>query len=239
MRPTPEPPQIALRLNPEVSANTHPHIATGHGGAKFGLTAEHVADTAGAPTDYPNLRFAGIHLHIGSQLRDTAATIQAIQAALALIEPYPDMRTINIGGGMPARYRPDEPLPDIASFADALKTLLKDYTVLLEPGRSIIADAGLLVASTLYVKEQAGQTFVITDASMAELIRPALYQAHHEIIPVDDPGGAALRPAQVVGPVCETADVLGHDVMLPTDAPARCAGDPHRRGLWHGHGEQL
>ena len=210
------PVRIALRLNPQVTADTHPYIATGHGGAKFGLTAEAITHLLAHQEDYPHLDFAGIHLHIGSQLHDTAATQQAVQAALALIAPYPSIRTVNIGGGLPVAYSADEHIPDWSAFAATLKPLLRGYEVLLEPGRSIIADAGILVAKVLYIKKQAGQTFYITDGSMAELIRPALYQAHHEIVPVN-----TLHPAEtevkanIVGPVCETADVLGRDVSLP------------------------
>ncbi len=212
-------PYIALRFNPNVTASTHPHIATGHGGAKFGLTAEVIRDLLQRQADFPNVRFAGIHIHIGSQLHDTAATQQAVEAALELIAPYPDIRTVNIGGGLPVAYFPDETIPSWTAFADTLTPLLRGYTVLLEPGRSIIADAGMLVTTTLYTKHQAGQTFIITDASMAELIRPALYQAHHEIVPVIEPQDAVRVPAQVVGPVCETTDVLGRDVSLPRVSP--------------------
>jgi diaminopimelate decarboxylase len=169
--------------------------------------------------DFPHIQFAGIHIHIGSQLRDTEATLRAIEAALALIRPYPAMRTVNIGGGLPVVYQAGDPAPDLAAFAEALRPLLKGYRVLLEPGRSIIADAGLLIATTLYVKQQAGQRFVISDASMTELIRPALYQAQHTILPVRDTEFTASSPAQVVGPVCETTDVLGRNVPLPSIAP--------------------
>jgi diaminopimelate decarboxylase len=224
------PARVALRLNPEVTANTHPYIATGHGGAKFGLTAEATADLLACQSDYPNIHFEGIHIHIGSQLHDTEATTWAVQAALDLIAPYPHIRTVNIGGGLPVAYRPDETVPSYEDFARRLTPLLKGYDVLLEPGRSIIADAGMLVVTVLYVKQQAGQTFMITDGSMAELIRPALYQAQHEIVPVNLPhpqplstNGEGLqrqeRAVHVVGPVCETADVLGRDVALPEVQP--------------------
>jgi diaminopimelate decarboxylase len=213
------PPRVALRFNPDITASTHPHIATGHGGAKFGLTAEVIRDLLNRQQDYPHIQFMGIHIHIGSQLHDTDATRRAVEAALELIAPYPHLRTVNIGGGLPVAYHPAEEIPSWEDFAQTLAPLLKDYTVLLEPGRSIIADAGILVVTTLYVKQQAGQTFIVIDGSMAELIRPALYQAHHEIIPVIEPDGDERRPAQVVGPVCETTDVLGRDVMLPVIAP--------------------
>ena len=214
--------RVALRLNPEVTANTHPYIATGHGGAKFGLTAQIVRDLLARRDSYPYLQFAGIHVHIGSQLHDVEATVAAVRMALDLIAPYPDIRTVNIGGGLPVAYQPDEVIPPFEDFAAALRPLLEGYTVLLEPGRSIIADAGIFVATTLYVKQQAAQSFLITDGSMAELIRPALYGAAHEVVPVIRDSAAAPRVYQVVGPVCETADVLARDVSLPPLGP----GDP-------------
>ncbi len=212
--------RIAPRLNPQVTANTHPYIATGHGGAKFGLTADDVRALLEDRRAYPRLRFAGMHVHIGSQLHDPDATRTAIAAALALAADYPTLTTLNIGGGFPVAYRPDEPLPPVEEFARAVLPLLQGRDLILEPGRVIIADAGLLVTRVLYVKEQGGERFIIVDASMTELIRPALYQAHHEIIPLHD--GAEVgprRPVNIVGPVCETADVLGRAVMLPPLQP--------------------
>ena len=207
--------RVALRLNPEVTANTHPYIATGHGAAKFGLTAETIQHLLAHQDDYPHLEFAGIHLHIGSQLGDTDATQQAVQKALELIEPYPTIRTVNMGGGIPVSYKIGEEIPSLDDFVAMLKPLLKDYSVLLEPGRSIIADAGVLVTQILYVKQQAGQTFYITDASMSELIRPALYRTYHEVVPVYKRLDAPELLANIAGPVCETTDMLAHDRMLP------------------------
>src|SRR5690606_35256824 len=131
--------------------------------------------------DWANLNFAGLHVHVGSQLGDTNATTKGIEAALELIQPYEHMRTLNIGGGMPAAYTRGD-LPSVDDFANAVTPLLKDYEIILEPGRSIIADAGVLMTRILYIKQQAGQHFYIVDGSMTELIRPMLYQAHHEII---------------------------------------------------------
>lgn len=212
--------RVALRLNPDIPANTHRYIATGHKGAKFGLSVETVRDTLGHRDAYPHINIEAIHIHIGSQLHDTQATQQAIEVVLELIAPYPDIRTINIGGGLGVAYSPEETVPSWESFAAALVPLLKGYKVMLEPGRSIIADAGILVTSVLYTKQQAGQNFLITDASMAELIRPALYEAHHEIVPVMQPPVNHADPYEVVGPVCETTDVLGHQVSsLPKMQP--------------------
>lgn len=213
------PVQVALRLNPEVTANTHPYIATGHGGAKFGMTAEVIRGILADQVAYPYLNFAGIHIHIGSNLMDTEATGKALLAARELAEPYPQIQTLNIGGGIPVPYRAGEDLPDIHAFAQVVKSLIGDYQILLEPGRSIIADAGVLIANILYVKHQAAQTFYITDASMTELIRPALYQAHHEIVPLHLQPEANKGPVNVVGPVCETADVLGRDILIQPMQP--------------------
>lgn len=206
--------RVALRLNPDVTANTHRHIATGHGKAKFGLTADAARYVLAHQDEFPNLDFKGIHIHIGSQLHDADATQAAIRAALDLIQPYPTITTVDIGGGLPVAYAPDEVLPSIESFAASILPLLDGYEVILEPGRAIIADAGVLIARVQYVKDQGGAKFAILDAGMTELIRPALYEAHHEIVPLLEKSGE-VEAVQVVGPVCETTDVLGRDVRLP------------------------
>lgn len=202
--------QVALRFNPEVDAKTHPQISTGHGGAKFGLTARATVDALEHPERYPHLNICGIHLHIGSQLGDSTATIQAIAKTKRLIAPYPQVHTINLGGGFPVAYRQDQSLPPLEQLASEIAPHLNGYQVLLEPGRAIVADAGILVATVLYVKKQAGKTFYIIDASMTELIRPALYGTEHEIVPLVQSDDDPVR-AQVVGPVCESTDVLAQD----------------------------
>ncbi len=202
--------QVALRFNPEVSANTHPRISTGHGGAKFGLTAGAIGDALEQSERYPCLSVCGIHVHIGSQLGDSAATIQALAKTKQLIIPYPEIHTINLGGGFPVAYRHDQPIPSLENLVNEIAPHLQGYQVLLEPGRAIVADAGILVATVLYVKEQAGKIFYILDASMTELIRPALYGAQHEIVPLVQSDDERVL-AQVVGPVCESTDVLATD----------------------------
>ena len=206
--------RVALRLNPQVTANTHPHIATGHGGAKFGMTADLIEELLAAQSAYPRLDFAGIHLHIGSQLADTDATLSALDKALALIRPYAGLRTVNLGGGFPVAYQLGETIPPLDDFVAALAGRLRGYRLLLEPGRALVADTGVLLAEVLYVKRQAGQLIYILDASMTELLRPALYQAHHEILPLREREGER-EVAQVVGPVCESTDVLARDRLLP------------------------
>ncbi|MGB7340775.1 MAG: diaminopimelate decarboxylase [Phototrophicaceae bacterium] len=205
--------KIALRLNPEVTANTHPYIATGHGGAKFGLTAKTIAHILQNQDDWSYLNFEGLHLHVGSQLGDTSATRQGIEAGLQLIQPYDSITTLNIGGGIPAPYDSAE-IPSVEDFAQAVTPLVKGYKLILEPGRSIIADAGILATRINYIKQQAGQVFYIVDGSMTELIRPMLYQAKHQIVPANLKQDGR-HSVQVVGPVCETTDVLGRDIDLP------------------------
>ncbi len=214
--------RVALRLNPDVVANTHKHISTGHSAAKFGLSAAVMTDFLDHASSFKHLRLEGIHIHIGSQLHDVEPTVRAVRAVLALIAPYEFIRVVNIGGGFPVPYETADDLPTIEDFAVNLIPLLKGFEVLIEPGRSIIADAGALIMSVLYLKEQGGQTFVVCDAGMTDLIRPALYEAHHDIIRVRHANGKG--EAQIVGPVCETTDTLGHDVpILPISTGERLA----------------
>jgi len=207
-------PQVALRLNPGIRAQTHEHIATGHLGAKFGLTAADASALLDERGVYPHLRLAGIHVHIGSQLGDVAETVEAVRAAQAVAAPHAEVRTLNIGGGFPARYTAADQVPSPDDFARALAPLLAGWRVLIEPGRSVVADAGILLVTVLYVKEQGGRRFIITDGSMTELLRPALYGAAHEVVPLEEPTGEAT-PAVVTGPVCESADVLQRAALLP------------------------
>jgi diaminopimelate decarboxylase len=211
------PARVALRLNPDIVAPTHRYIATGHKSAKFGLSIETIQDVLVHQNDYPNISIEGIHVHIGSQLHNTIATQRAVETAVELAKSYPNIHTINIGGGLAVQYAPDESIPCWEDFSAAVTPLLKGYGVLLEPGRSIIADAGILVVSVLYVKQQGGDHILITDGSMTELIRPALYDAHHEIVAIRQL--PITSRYQVTGPVCETADLLGRDVQLPETKP--------------------
>jgi diaminopimelate decarboxylase len=207
-------PRVALRLNPGIQAKTHHHIATGHFGAKFGLSPEAIADILSHRGDFPHVNIAGIHVHIGSQLGDTQETLEAVRVAQSLAEPYPELRTLNIGGGFPVPYTEADHYPAPSLFAEALAPLLSGWQLLIEPGRSIIADAGMLAISVLYLKEQGGHRFAITDGSMTDLIRPALYEAVHPVVTVHESAGET-RSTLVVGPVCESTDVLSRDAQLP------------------------
>ncbi len=209
--------RVALRLNPGIDAPTHPHIATGHAGAKFGMGAEQVADLLGRRADFPHLDIAGLHVHIGSQLARPDETVAAVRCAQALAAPHPGVRTLNLGGGFPVAYTGEEGYPSLEAFAAALAPLLDGWRVLIEPGRAVVADAGLLLVSVLDVKVQGGGRFVLVDGSMAELLRPALYGAVHPIVPLREAAGGA--PAVVAGPVCESTDVLHRAASLPDVEP--------------------
>lgn len=208
--------KIALRLNPDVQANTHPSIATGHGGAKFGLPIDVVQRILKETSKYPHLHFEGLHVHIGSQLGDTSPTERAVAVALEVAQPFPFIKYLNVGGGMPVSYD-NTVKPDPNSFASAICPLLQDYHVMLEPGRSIVASSGLLLCKVLYRKDQAGQKIIVVDASMTDIMRPALYSAYHAVVPLlrADPE-EPTDVFNVVGPVCETTDILAKNVTLPS-----------------------
>ena len=208
--------RVALRYNPEVQANTHPNIATGHKYAKFGLNRDALLSILTQPKAFPNLRIEGLHVHVGSQLEDTHGTEAGIQKALEIVEAFPQINHLNLGGGFPTHYD-DRPYPTYSDFSESIAPLLNPYQLqlMLEPGRSIVADAGILVTQVLYLKEQGGIHLVVVDASMTELMRPSLYGAHHQIVPlVENPHQNPVRYT-VVGPVCESTDILAKEVMLP------------------------
>ena len=213
---------VALRLNPGVQAHTHQHIATGHAAAKFGMSADVVRGILSSVDRYPALDISGLHVHIGSQLESTAETEEAARHALRIIDDFPQVRRLNMGGGFPIAYTADDQYPPVEAFAEALIRLLsgRDLAIGLEPGRSIVADAGVLLVEVQYVKHSGGQRILVTDGGMSELIRPALYGAQHPVRPLrmtDSPQTESF--AQVVGPICESADVLNPAVLLPAVQP--------------------
>jgi diaminopimelate decarboxylase len=210
-------PQVALRINPQIEADTHHHMATGGHRSKFGIDVNDARSILLQAGQFLNLDIAGLHVHIGSQLANTVETVAALQRVLELATLHP-IRNLDIGGGFPVPYRPADELPDPAVFAEAVQQVLKtnarrSFEIAIEPGRSISANAGGLVATVQYTKVREGRRIVVCDASMAELIRPALYDAYHHIVPVKD-GQASTLVADIVGPVCETGDTLGADREL-------------------------
>lgn len=211
-------PRVALRINPNVQADTHHYIATGHAAAKFGIALEdarHILASYAVGEDH--YRIEGIHVHIGSQLQTVERTVEAIHAVRGLFEAHPCLQTLDLGGGFPIRYA-DEPIPTVADFASAIHSALAAFPrpikLILEPGRYIVADAGILLVEVQYVKPTPEGVIYICDGGMTELIRPALYGAQHAVLPVRYSDEAPVL-SHVVGPVCESADVLRTNILLP------------------------
>ncbi len=224
--------RVAVRVNPDVDAATHAYISTGRLAHKFGIDisdAECVYDRA---RRLENLRIEGVSCHIGSQLMDPAPVMEAVDRVLALIERLRangfDIRHADLGGGLAIAYKPGDVAPAITSFVSDLRARVagRGLHVFLEPGRSIVGNAGVLLTRVLYRKKTGDKDFIIVDGAMNDLIRPALYSAYHEIIPVRESGRAKMR-ADVVGPVCETGDFLARDreiaEVLPGDLLAVCS----------------
>jgi diaminopimelate decarboxylase len=223
--------RVALRVNPDVDAATHPYISTGLREHKFGI------DIAAAPGVYArarslsNLLLEGVSCHIGSQILDTAPMLQAIDKMFALAERLRaegiPIRSLDLGGGLGVAYKPGDSAPRIAPFIQAIREKASGtgLTLLIEPGRSIVAEAGALLTRVLNRKNNGTKEFVIVDAGMNDLIRPALYHSHHEIVPLRQNAPGTIV-ADVVGPVCETGDFLARDRtianVLPGDLLAVC-----------------
>lgn len=214
---------IALRVNPDVDARTHEKIATGKKENKFGMSFEAAFELADRLRSLPHLRLEGIHAHIGSQILETgphAEAVAVIDRFLGeLIRRGHPLRSLNFGGGFGIAYREDQRPLDLGQVAPGIMALARRHglQLLLEPGRSIIGPAGLLLTEVQYIKQGEAKTFVIIDGSMNEVIRPTLYQAYHEIVPVKV-GGGPRRNVDVVGPVCESGDYLAKDRELAVPA---------------------
>jgi diaminopimelate decarboxylase len=224
---------VAVRVNPDVPAETHPYISTGLREHKFGVPISGAAELYRRAGACKYLRVAGVSLHIGSQITDLAPFRLAVQRAVDLIQQLKseghDIRFLDAGGGLGISYNSERPMDfreQAQGYAESItKPLerLKRYGlhVLLEPGRSIVAPAGALVTRVLYSKQNGAKHFTIVDAAMNDLIRPSLYQAHHEIVPVELTGNAAQTniTTDVCGPICETGDFLARDAKLPEASP--------------------
>ncbi len=217
---------ISIRVNPDVDAKTHHKIATGKSENKFGIPISRARDVYAHAAKLPGLHVVGVDMHIGSQI--TALTPFA--DAFALLSDFvrtlrADGHTIahvDLGGGLGIPYREGEDPPDPAAYAKVVKEATRDLkcTLIFEPGRLIVGNAGILVTRVLYVKGGEAKTFVIVDAAMNDLIRPTLYEAHHALWPVSEsPAGAPRFVADVVGPICETGDYLALNREMPACRP--------------------
>jgi diaminopimelate decarboxylase len=215
---------FSIRVNPDVDASTHPYISTGLAKHKFGIAMAEAPRVYEIARRYRNLAAEGVSCHIGSQLLDPSPILEAVDRVLTLagqLRAQGDpINHVDLGGGLGVAYHGGEKSPAIAPFVQSLQARLRDsgLSVMVEPGRSIAGPAGVLLTRVLYRKKNGAKEFVIVDAAMNDLIRPALYHAHHEIIPVRK---NRLPPvtADVVGPVCETGDFLARDREMVNAMP--------------------
>ncbi|HKW99378.1 MAG TPA: diaminopimelate decarboxylase [Bryobacteraceae bacterium] len=215
---------FALRVNPDVDANTHPYISTGLREHKFGIDIHEAEAVYERSRALRNIEARGVSCHIGSQLLDIDPIFEAADKVLALVDRLRAqghrITHLDLGGGLGVAYRDEERAPAIGSFIDCIRKRVegKNLAVMIEPGRSIVGPAGVLVTRVLYRKRNVNKEFVVVDAAMNDLLRPSLYRSHHDIWPLRQ----SSRPeivADVVGPVCETGDFLARDRKLAEAAP--------------------
>ncbi|SMH36591.1 diaminopimelate decarboxylase [Azospirillum lipoferum] len=212
---------VAFRVNPDVDAKTHAKIATGKKENKFGIDYDHARAVYRRAASLPGIKAVGIAVHIGSQLTDLAPFRAAYERVAALLhqlrEDGHDIQRLDLGGGLGITYRNEAP-PDLADYAAMVRSITGNLgcRITLEPGRSLVGNAGVLVSRVIYVKQGLHRRFAIVDAAMNDLIRPSLYEAYHGIVPVAEPAADALsEPYDVVGPVCESGDTFAVQRPLP------------------------
>jgi diaminopimelate decarboxylase len=216
---------VALRINPDIDPKTHPYISTGLKKSKFGIAADRALEEFRMASTLRHIHVVGVHAHIGSQLTEVTPFVESLKKVLALVDTLKGqgitIRYLNIGGGLGITYSDEKP-PLPQELADAVSPLVKglDLTLVMEPGRVIVGNAGILVTKALYEKIGESKRFIIVDAGMNDLIRPSLYSAYHDIRPVSE--ALLHRPkhaVDVVGPVCESGDFLAKDRSLPEVKP--------------------
>lgn len=209
--------EVALRINPDVDAHTHAYISTGRKESKFGINMEMAGAMADHIASLKNVKLVGVHAHTGSQILNPTVHAQAVAVVEEFIAGLRakgfELKTINMGGGFGIDYEAGEHPLQVERVADQIIPVVKrlGLQLLLEPGRYIVAPSGALLARVTYVKKGSAKTFVIVDAAMTELIRPALYAAHHRIVPVLRDGEGLTNIVDVVGPVCESSDFFAKD----------------------------
>jgi len=210
---------VSLRVNPDVDAKTHPYISTGLKENKFGITIEQALDVYKKAQAMDAINVIGIDCHIGSQLTEVAPFVDALERVLALVDRLAEegivLQHLDLGGGLGICYRDEQP-PQPAELAKALAERLqgRDVEIIIEPGRAIAGNAGILLTEVLYLKHGEEHNFAIVDAAMNDLIRPALYGAWQEIVPVAPRDNEVAQLYDVVGPICETGDFLGKGRQL-------------------------
>jgi diaminopimelate decarboxylase len=216
--------QVSIRVNPDVDASTHPYISTGLKDNKFGIDIDEAGSIYDRVRSLPGLAATGVSCHIGSQMLDPAPVMAAVEKVVTLagqlIRDGAPIEHLDLGGGLGIAYTREQRTPHIRHFIQEMRTKVRDLglAVMIEPGRSIVGQCGVLLSSVVYRKRNGKKEFVILDAAMNDLIRPSLYSAHHEIWPVIQKE-AEMLTADIVGPVCETGDFLARNRELPTVEP--------------------
>jgi diaminopimelate decarboxylase len=211
---------VSLRVNPDVDAGTHPYIATGLKQNKFGVPYADAFALYRSAAGMAHVNIAGIDCHIGSQLTDVAPFAAALERVLALVDRLESdgipIAHVDLGGGLGIRYQAEDDPPTVDAYARELLAGLgaRRQMLMIEPGRALVGNAGLLLTRVEYLKHGAGKNFAVVDAAMNDLMRPALYDAWHEVQPVTAAAGAPPRRYEIVGPVCESGDFLAHDRSL-------------------------
>jgi len=214
---------VSFRVNPDVDAGTHPYISTGLRQNKFGIDVEDAPALYRRAADLPHVTVRGIDCHIGSQLTQLAPFLDALDRVLVLVDQIENdgiaIEHLDLGGGLGVRYTQESP-PEPAAYARAIHERLGDrpYELLLEPGRAIAANAGILVTRVEYLKATPEKHFAVVDAAMNDLLRPSLYQSVQDIVPVTPSPNAQQATYDIVGPICETGDFLGKDRHLRLNA---------------------
>ena len=215
--------RVALRVNPDIDPKTHPYISTGLKKSKFGIDIKQALQEYQLASALPHIEVVGIHKHIGSQITEIKPFVAAMEKILDLVARLKEegirIKYIDAGGGLGIRYSEEEP-PHPRDLGAALLPMIKglDCTLIFEPGRVIVGNAGILVTQVLYLKSSEVKNFVIVDAGMNDLIRPSLYDAHHEILPVRKRQAAGIM-ADIVGPICESGDFLAKDRKMLRPEP--------------------
>jgi diaminopimelate decarboxylase len=208
--------RIALRINPDVAADTHTYIRTGTQDSKFGLNLDDISGAFRQAASLSGIQVVGLHFHLGSQIRSTVPYQKTLKKVIPLISELRrsgiGIDTLDIGGGLSISYSDDEKVLTPEEWLGAIKEDLHKLgcTVIVEPGRSLVGPAGVLVTEVLYLKKNSGKNFLVVDAGMNDLLRPSLYGAQHQILPLHRKEGTPIE-VDVVGPVCESADFLGKD----------------------------
>ena len=218
--------RLAFRINPGVDSKTHAYITTGKKENKFGLDSDRARRIAEEVSARPEVEIVGLHIHIGSQILDTAPYGEALRAVLPLAAEwkarYSTFRWLDIGGGLGIQYRPNQTPMDPGRFSAEVIPLLRStgLEIVMEPGRFLVGNAGVLLTRVTVVKESHEKTFFVTDAGMNDLIRPAFYGAHHEVLAVRET--AKRRFGDLVGPICESGDFLAKERDLPDVCEGEC-----------------